>query len=259
MMNYNFNNCALTLNTTRKRADNPVDTAVEVSRMGFTHMKPNDVILVNKNEVFHGITASPLMHFPINAALLYTDGNRLNRETLNAIKNVHDINVYILGSSKTVSKAVERNLSDLNNVKHLDRIDGETPYEIAVNFAKYRDPKTEFGWGRNYRDGHGFTFGTLNHPMEIIAGVLFAHMGKHTPLLLTGKANIPAVVERYIKSVKPMPPKDMPRPPFMHGFLLGGTSYITHPAQMMIEDFLSIDHEMMNIEHEDNMHNMHHD
>ena len=34
-------------------------------------------ILINKNEVFDGIAATPIVHHPINASLLYTDGNTL--------------------------------------------------------------------------------------------------------------------------------------------------------------------------------------
>jgi hypothetical protein len=48
------------------------------------------------------------------------------------------------------STEVEQTLSTLPNVKFLDRIDGNDPYEISVNFAKYKSPKGEFGWGRNY-------------------------------------------------------------------------------------------------------------
>lgn len=343
-----LSNCPLTLDTTRVCGNNPVNIAIEVSRISFTNMKPNAVILVNKNEVFDAISATSLIHFPINAALLFTEGNRLNRETLNEINNLslkgyrgihvflvgnisrnvsielnsygfttyhiaghnyyetackipdvkkefeniliisgeeysegiaatywsahhgdpilyvkrntipsctlktirrmNAVNVYILGSIKTVSKDVEDSLSQLPNIKQLDRIDGETPYDVAVNFAKYKDSKTNFGWGRNYRDGHAFTFGTLNHPIETIAGVLFAHMGKHTPLLLMKKDSIPSMVKGYIKSVKPMPPKDMPKPPFMHGFILGDTSYLSYSEQVMIEGMLSITHEMMDMD-----------
>jgi hypothetical protein len=349
-MNHTLENCPLTLNTARICANNALDTSVEVSRIGFSNMKPNAVILVNKNEVFDGIAAASLVHFPINASLLFTDGGILSKETLNeiqrlspkgykgihvilvgnisknvssalndygfktrhivgrnyyetaciiprireefkniiiisgedysegvitgywsahhgdpilyvqknripyctleAIKKMHDINIYIIGSTKTISKEVEDYLSNLDNVKHLDRIDGETPYDIAVNFARYKDNKTEFGWGRNYREGHAFTFGELNNPMEIIAGVVFAHMGKHTPALLIEKNRIPDVVERYIKSIKPMPPKGMPKPPFMHGFILGNILNISHKAQIMIEEMISIDHEMMGMNHE---------
>lgn len=352
----NIDTYPLTLNTTRICANNPVAAAALVSRIGFTNMKPNAVILVNKTEVFDGIAASALVHFPINAALLFTDPYKLSSETLTeirrlspkgyngihvilvgnlsgniaaelnkfglrtihitgrnhyetackipavrkefkniliisgedytegimtpywsahhgdpilftqrnniptctleAIKKMEDINVYIIASEKTVSKSVENTLSKLQSVKTLKRIDGATPYEIAVNFAKYKDPDTEFGWGRNYRDGHAFTFGTLNHPMEAVAGVLFAHMGKHTPFLLIRSNLIPEIVESYIKSVKPMPPKDMPRPPFMHGFILGDTTQITYSAQVMLEGILSIDHEMGHMSMNNQNHSM---
>lgn len=349
-MNQYSEDCPLTLNTTRICADNPIDTAIEVSRIGFTNMRPNAVILVNKNEVFDGIAATPIIHFPINAALLFTDCNNLSKDTLKEIqrlcpkgykgihvilvgnisknvskelndygfktihvagrnhyetacivpnirkefkniliisgedysegiiagywsahhgdpilyvqkdnipsctleiiKRMENINIYIIGSTKTVSKAVEKKLMQLNNVKCLDRIDGETPYEVSVNFAKYKDSETEFGWGRNYKEGHAFTFGELNNPMKIIAGILFAHMGKHTPPLLIEKDKIPKVVEKYINAVKPMPPKGMPMPPFMHGFILGSVKDISYKTQVMIENILSIDHEMNGMDNE---------
>ncbi|AWK52562.1 cell wall-binding repeat 2 family protein [Clostridium beijerinckii] len=359
-MNRYLGSCPLTLNTTRICGTDSVDTSIEVSRIGFTNMKPNAVILINENEVFDGIAATSLVHHPINAPILFTDGDSLSKETLNeiqrlspkgykgvhvilvgnisknvsselnhygfrthhikgrnhyetacmipsmreelkniliisgedysegivagywsahhgdpilfvqknnipyctgeVIKKMNDINIYIIGSTKTVSETVERSLSKMDNVNNLNRIDGETPYDISVNFAKYKDSKTEFGWDRNYKEGHAFTFGNLNYPMKIIAGVLFAHMGKHTPSLLIRKDRIPAAIEGYIKSVKPLP-KDMPMPPFMHGFILGHIEDISYDTQIMIEDILSIDHEMMEkntMENSDDMHMIHH-
>lgn len=346
-MNTILENCSLTLNTTRICSINPINTATEVSKIGFSNMKPKAVILVNKNNVFDAIAATSLIHFPINASLLFTDGDSLNKETLKeiqrlspkgykgihvilvgnisknvslelndygfrthhiadrnhyetacmiskarkefknilimsgeeysegiisaywsahhgdpilfvqrnsipecvveVIKKIDDVNIYIIGSTKTVSNNFEIYFSQLDNVKGVNRIDGDNPYEIAVNFAKYKDPKTEFGWGRNYKEGHAFTFGVLKEPMDIVAGAIFAHMGKHTPSLLIEKDRIPEVVQKYVKSVKPMPPKDMPKPPFMHGYILGSTQNISYKEQIMIEEMLSIDHEMMDM------------
>ena len=356
-MNHYLESCPFSLNTTRICNDTSIGTSIEVSRVGFTNMKPNTVVLVNENEIFDGIAATSLVHFPINAPILFTNGHSLNKETLKeikrlspngykgihvilvgnisknvslelnnygfkthhvcgrnhyetacmiphlrkefkniliisgkdysegiiagywsahhgdpilyvqknriphctleTIKNLDDINVYIIGSTKTVSEEVENSLSKLDNVKHIGRIDGETPYDICVNFAKYKDSETEFGWDRNYKAGHAFTFGNLKYPMKIIAGVLFAHMGKHTPAILTRKDTIPDVVKRYISAVKPMPTKNMPRPPFMHGFILGSTENIGYHIQSMIENLLSIDHEMMSMDHNEMM-KMHH-
>lgn len=352
-MNDALKSCPFTLNTTRICADDELDTSIEISKIGFNNMKPNAVILVNKDEVFDGIAATSLVHFPINASLLFTDGNSLNEKTLgeierlspkgyngvqvilvgnisknvsfalndhgyrtkhisgrnyyetaciisrirkefnniliisgedysegiitgywsahhgdpilfvqrnripnctiDAIKKMNDINIYIIGSTKTISKDVEYYLSGLDNVKKVDRIGGENPYEIAVNFSRYNDTKTDFGWGRNYRGGHAFTFGQLNEPMKIIASVVFAHMGKHTPLLLIEKDKIPEVVNRYINLIKPIQPKGMPKPPFMHGFILGDVSNISYKAQKMIEGMLSIDQHMMDNENMEGM------
>jgi putative cell wall-binding protein len=342
---YRNNENPMTLNTTRICGRNSIDASIEISKIGFTHMKPNTVILVNKDQVFDGIAATPLVHFPYNSSLLLTPGNMIYRETLEEIrrlspkghmgiqiflvgdisshvemqlnfmgyktmhihgsnhyetackipsfredfknvlivsgedyseglpaaywsahhgdpilfvkkedipactietlKKMEDINVYIIGSTKTISKDIEQTLSKLPNVKFLDRIDGNDPYEISVNFAKYKSPEGEFGWGRSYKDGHAFTFGTLNNAEQIIPGVLFAHMGKHTPLLLIKDNSVPASVEKYIKEVKPEPPKDMPKPPFMHGFILGCTNQISYLVQVQLDSLLSIDHEMM--------------
>lgn len=341
-MDLDMNVCPLTLNTTRICGKNSVDYANEISKLGFSHMRPNAVILVNKNEVFDGIASAPLVHFPINAPILLTDPYNLPRETLTEIKRLspkghngvqvmlignisinivnqlkiagftsklitgnnhyetackipaerkdfknvlivsgeyysegivasywsahhgdpilfvrkndipnctlkvirkmHNINLYIIGSPKTVSPKIEETLSKLANVKQLVRISGNTPYEIAVNFAKYKNITSEFGWGRNYKEGHAFAFGTINRPMEIITSVILAHMGKHSPLLLIKGASVPDVTSSYLKEVKPIPPKNMPQPPFMHGFILGNTSDITFETQVKIEDAISIEH-----------------
>ena len=336
-----------TLNTTRICKKNPVDVAIEISRTGFTHMKPNAVILVNKNNLFDGIASTPLVHFPINAPILLTDGKRLSKGILDEImrlnpkgyngiqvilvgnisKNIEnqlnkiglttyhivggnhyetackvasikedtknilivsgenlsegipasfwsahhgdpilyvnkndipkcvidtiiekeEVNIYILGSTNTVSKSVEDLLSNLPNIKNIDRITGNNPYEISVNFAKYKDNETEFGWGKDYKDGHAFTFAALNHPILIVPSVLFAHMGKHTPLLLINRNNVPSEVKAYIDSINPNPPVNMPRPPFMHGFILGCVDEISYDTQIHIEMLLSIDHKMDDI------------
>jgi putative cell wall-binding protein len=342
-------NPSATLNTTRICGKNSVDASIETSKIGFTHMKPNAVILVNRDEIFDGIAVAPLVHFPINASVLLTPGNMLYRETfeeirrlspkgykgiqvflvgdisrniemqinvmgyrtrhiygrnhyetacqipnfredfknvllvsgeefseglpaaywsahhgdpilfvkkdsvpdctLETLRKLREINVYIIGSTKTISKAVEQSLSRLSNIKFLDRIEGADPYEISVNFAKYKSPDGEFGWGRNYRDGHAFTLGTLSNAEQIIPSIVFAHMGKHTPLLLIKENMVPGSVEKYIKEVKPEPPKDMPKPPFMHGYILGCTNQISYSAQLHLDSLLSIDHEMMDMGH----------
>lgn len=345
--------CKNTLNTTRIYGIDPIDTSIEISKIGFSSINPNAVILINKNEIFDGIAATPLVHHPINAPILLTDGKTLTKEiileihrlsssghnripiylvgkvskyienllttlafsthtisgknhyetackifevkedfeniliisgedfseglittfwsahhgdpilfvqrdripecTLRSIENTHDINIYIVGSTKTISETVEIDLSKIPSINKIVRINGNDPYEIAVNFAKYKDSDTKFGWARDYEEGHAFTFSTLYNSIDIIPAAILAHMGKHTPLLLTEKDSLPKVLSNYIESIKPIPSKDMPSPPFMHGFILGNEMAIPYSTQVDIDKILSIDHEMMTMIKMDSM------
>lgn len=335
--------CLSTFNTTRICEDTLINTSIKVSKLGFTNSNPNAVILVNENEIFDGISASSLMHFPINAPILLTDGNTLNKNTLqeilrlspkgykgikvflvgnlsknissqlqnaglstyhifgknhyetacklldfrsdfkniliisgedyregiitsfwsahngdpilfvnknsipdctlDKIRSISNINIYIIGSENTISKSIDTTLSKLPNVKFLGRIDGKNPYDIAVNFSKYKSQSGDFGWARTDRNGHAFTFATLNNVKNIIPSVMFAHMGKHTPLLLVQSNYIPTEISNYIKEVKPIE-KKTPYPPFMHGFILGCENYISCNVQEELEKLMSVGHQM---------------
>ncbi|WP_368487526.1 cell wall-binding repeat-containing protein [Clostridium sp. BJN0013] len=337
---FTSNQCLLTPDTSRICGVNSIDTSIKLAQLIFAHSNPGAVILLNKNEIFDAITASSLLHHPINAPILFTERFELNRKTLDEIlrlkpkgyneidvilvgnlsrniqrqlnyaglntyhifgrnhyetacnifdfkhdtknilivsgenyqeilpvayfsahhgdsilfvnnnkipyctleriKKITGVNVYIIGSSKNISNLVEQTIGKLPNISSVQRIDGMDPYTLAVNFSKYIDSNNNFGWGRSYRDGHAFTFGTLNNAMEVAAGVVLAHMGKHTPLLLVNQNSVPEVVKQYIKSIKPLMPAT-PRPPFMHGFIIGCTSYITKNCQFELGSLLSID------------------
>lgn len=335
--------CSFTFNTTRICENTPIDLSVEVSKLGFSASKPNAVILVNENEIYEGISASSLVHFPINAPILLTDGNTLSKNTLkeilhlspkgykgtqiflvgnlsenissqlkraglsthhisgknhyetackilefrpdfkniliisgedynegiitsfwsahngdpilfveennippctlDKIKSIPNVNVYIIGLESTISKSIDNTISKLPNVKFSARITGRNPYELAVNFSKYKSPNGDFGWARTDRNGHAFTFATLNNAKSIIPSVIFAHMGKHTPLLLIESNFIPSVVYNYIKEIKPVE-KKMPYPPFMHGFVLGCQNSISCDIQAELEKLMSVGHHM---------------
>ena len=187
-MNHNSESCPITLNTTRICATNPIDTSIEVSRIGFTNMKPNAVILVNKNEVFDGIAATSLIHFPINASLLFTDGNSLSKETLNEIqrlspKGYKEIHVILVGN---ISRNVSSELNKCGFRTH--HIAGRNHYETACMISSLRK---EFKniiiiSGKDYSEG-------------IIAGYWSAHHGD--PILFVQKNNIPYCTEEVIKKM----------------------------------------------------------
>ncbi len=140
----------------------------------------------------------------------------------------------LFGSEKTISRRVEEELRGI--VSHVDRIEGENPYEISVHFARRSEPR--LGWNRNVKGrGDAFSFGTLSAWQKAVSGVLFAHLGKHTPLLLVRSDRVPSVVREYLLFLNPAEPKP-PMPPFMHGFILGDEGDIADSVQTELEEHL---------------------
>lgn len=83
-------------------------------------------------------------------------------------------------------------------------------------------------------------------PFDSVSGSLFAHLGKHTPILVVNKDRLPRITYHYIESVQPIPVPE-PRPPFMHGWVIGCEDVISTKTQLEIERTLSIDEAHMNM------------
>lgn len=340
-----------TVNTTRLLGDNPLTFNTYVTKMIYPSSKvkwrPNAVILVPLTSYHYGLLASPLIHFPINAPLIFTNTNYLLQETFNEIirlsptgKNVPakvlivgpispmiemqllnaglssiritgndpiraaseamefrykitpgtmedkenimivsadnytecipaayysahmgvpilftykdnlpgitkqklikyiNKNIFIIGSKQTISDQVLTEITHIVKGK-VDRIGGDTPYEVAVNFSKYYSPESMFGWNINTKDGWAFCFGTPYNWAYNLSACIFAHLGKHSPLLYIEPFRIPKATSEYILSVKPVE-KHPPKPGFMHGFILGDFQQISTNMQIELEEILNV-------------------
>lgn len=199
---------------------------------------PRNIILISSEDYQEGLCVCAYAAHS-GSVILFTERNQLPWFTRTVIQVTEDPNVFIVGSINTISEEIEKQIRRLN-VKFVDRISGANPYEVAVNFAKYRDPDNQFGWGRTYRDGHGFTFISIYNPLDSPASSAFGHLGKHTPILTIDPNYLPDITRSYIESIKPIPPEE-PRPPFMHGWIIGCNNIISYDAQIQIEMALSID------------------
>lgn len=199
---------------------------------------PENIMIVSGEDYREGLSACAWAAH-MGEPILFSTKNMLPSYTRNVIQKTKNANVYIVGSTNTISSAVEQEIRRLN-VRFVDRISGNTPYEVAVNFAKYKSPDGKFGWGRTEREGHAFTFTSILSPFDSVSGSLFAHLGKHTPILVVAKDRLPDVTRNYIESVKPVPAPE-PHPPFMHGWVVGCENVISTRTQLEIERALSID------------------
>ncbi|MCX7922280.1 MAG: cell wall-binding repeat-containing protein [Clostridia bacterium] len=199
---------------------------------------PKNIMIVSSEDYREGLPACAWAAH-MGDVILFATKELLPTYTRNVINATKDAHVFIIGSTNTISEVVEQEIRRLN-VKFVDRISGNTPYEVAVNFAKYKSPVGDFGWNRTEKEGHTFTFTSILSPFDSASGSLFAHLGKHTPILVVSRDRLPNVTKNYIESVKPEP-KSEPHPPFMHGWVVGCENVISSKTQLEIEKALSID------------------
>lgn len=205
---------------------------------------PQNIMIISGEDYREGLsTCAYAAHS--GDVILFTDKYRLPWYTANVIQSTKNPSVFIVGSTATISEGVEEEVRNLN-VKFVDRISGITPYEVAINFAKYRSPDDSFGWGRNYRGGHAFTFTSINIPLDSASSSVFGHLGKHTPILPVDPNKLPEPIRNYIESVKPIPLAE-PGPPFMHGWIIGCDNIISFEVQIEIDRALSIDEDHMHM------------
>lgn len=222
-------------NTFRISGSNFYETSVKVAQyLNY----PQNIMIVSSEGYADGLSACAWAAH-MGDVILFTTKNELPFYTRSVINATKDANVFIIGSTDSISDSVEQEIRSLN-VKYVDRISGSTPYEVAVNFAKYKSPDSKFGWGRTEREGHAFTFTSILNPFDSVSASLFAHLGKHTPILVVAKEKLPDATKNYIESVKPMPLPE-PHPPFMHGWVVGCYNVISTDTQLEIERALSID------------------
>ena len=174
--------------------------------------------------------------------IILVQQNEIPQPILNFINSNRGKNYYIVGSTRTVSENVEAQIRNMITGS-IQRISGYDPYTISINFAKYESPIDDFGWKHNRRDGWAFSFGELYKWYHIVSSVLFAHLGKHTPLLIVDNNNLPDVIRDYVLSVNPQ--KAMPHmPPYMHSYILGSFSDISHNTQVNIEKVMDVQSHM---------------
>ncbi len=79
-----YNQAIDTADATRVLGSNPIEFNTYVTKMIYpspeVEWRPNAIIPVPLTTYHYGLLASPIIHFPINAPLMFTDPNYLNPE-----------------------------------------------------------------------------------------------------------------------------------------------------------------------------------
>ena len=194
---------------------------------------PVSLMLVSADNPFDGMAVS---YYAAHSGVpvLFTYPDRLPRATAAVLEEMKDKYVYIIGTRRTIAQNV---ISEVNAIieKPARHIAGRNPYVTAIEFAAYHDPESGFGWNRNRKGrGDAFSYACIDCWELATAGSSLAHRGKHTPLLLVEDNRLTAPVQDYLDLLRP-PHRVPPRPPFMHGFILGDETIISRKLQAEID------------------------
>lgn len=193
-----------------------------------------NVIITSGETFFDGLPA-PAFAAHMGTPILFVSKNSIPGPTEAFIRQHSHLNYFILGTMDSISHNV---VSAINGLTRgiVERIPGNDPYEISVNFARYHKPEAaDFGWNRNKPQmGDAFNFAPVHRWENAVMSALQGHEGKHAPELTIRSEKLPMVTKSYLKFLRPR--KEKPMPPFMHGFIQGNFFDIHFSTQIEIEE-----------------------
>jgi ell wall binding domain 2 (CWB2) len=147
-------------------------------------------------------------------------------------------NVYLLGSERVIGKEVADLLERRKLARSVERIEGPTPVENAISFARYE--KGDFGWGIVV-PGYNFAVASTTRPADAAAAASLATRGVFAPLLLTDRApTLPEPLESYLLSVQPGYEGDPGQAVYNRAWILGDDSVISFRQQAQIDQITEL-------------------
>jgi len=187
-----------TVNTTRILGDIPLTFNNYVTKVIYpssnVKWRPNAIILVPLTSYHYGLLASPLIHFPINAPLVFTNANFLSQETFNEIIRLSptgkDVPAKILIVGP-ILKVVELQL--INAGLSAIRITGKDPIGAASEAMEFR-----YKMAPESMEGKEniMIVSADDHTESIPAAYYSAHMG--VPILFTYKDELPEITKQKL-------------------------------------------------------------
>jgi hypothetical protein len=140
-------------------------------------------------------------------------------------------NIYVLGPKQAIGAKALAQLGRLGKVR---RIQGPTPVENAIAFARYQ--RGGFGWGVVV-PGYNFTVANTSRPADSAAAATLATRGVFAPLLLTDSAAaLPKPLDSYLLSVQPGFEGDPSQAVYNRVWLLGDDKTISVNEQGRIDE-----------------------
>ncbi|MFE8703052.1 cell wall-binding repeat-containing protein [Cytobacillus sp. FJAT-54145] len=199
---------------------------------------PQGVIIVSSEEeakLFSLVASNWIAHAP--EPVLYVTKNEIPQATIEALAlRESKANIYVFGPEKVISTEV---IDGLKQYGEVIRLLGDTPSQLSIEFAKFKDLNTGFGWGFT-EPGHGFSLISTNNSEFAIAGAPFAHLGKHAPLIWLENGELSSETHEFLGALQPKFEDDPTVGPYNHAYILGSIEEVTMKTQGMIDQMLEI-------------------
>ena len=147
-------------------------------------------------------------------------------------------NVYLLGTERIIAKGVADQLRRRRLARSVTRIEGGTPVENAISFARYE--RGDFGWGVVV-PGYNFAVASTTRPADAAAAASLGTRGVFAPLLLTDRSEtLPEPLETYLLSVQPGYEDDPGQAVYNRAWILGDDSAISVRQQAQIDQITEL-------------------
>lgn len=180
------------------------ETAVEISKSKFNSAEY--VILINRNAIVDGISATPLAT-TLKAPILYTESSQLHEATKKEIIRLGAKKVIIIGGEGIVTNKVINEIKSMG-ISNVVRLGGTTRYDTALEVAKYIDANC-YGVSEVF---------IVNGRAEADAMSISAVGGKNNmPILLTEVSKMPTSTYRWLKSKN-----------LLNAYVVGGTGVVSN-------------------------------
>ena len=170
-------------------------------------------------------------------SVLLTRKGQLPGETRKAIAEHDKPRIFVLGPEKVISDAV---LDDLRKLGRVKRIQGPDPVQNSIEFARYEDGRSDFGWGVTV-PGHNFTVANASRSLDAAASASLATKGVYAPLVLTDQAKaLPRALEAYFLSVQPGFDSDPGDAVYNRVWILGDEEQVSLDAQARLDQITEL-------------------
>ena len=197
----------------------------------------NDVVLYSGEQSEWAMPAAAWAARSGDAALPVKAGS-IPAPVAEALQDHERPNVYLLGPEEVIGKEVADQLEKRKLARSVERIEGATPVDNAISFARYE--KGDFGWGVVV-PGYNFTVANASRPSDAAGAAALGSNGVFAPLLLTDEAaRLPEPLESYLLSVQPGYEDDPGQAVYNRAWVLGDDEAISVRQQAQIDQITEL-------------------